>query len=231
MSSRLHQDDISYSEVHTLHESPTTHPNPHPSPMSSNVPPLPNTRLTAFISGPIEYPYGYFEEHYRPLLTEAIEKGHSFVMGPASGTDSTALRYLIDQGVDLSKITVYMSQLDERVLGKAMQWFTDLGGDIQLEGVTTGDRDAAMTRDSDYDILRYMSIQEQQEFYGERYYPRVSATEKNERRRKGLPLHVNHGLVGYEFKAKEAVQSSSNPSTTWADSRIKKFLRQISNTV
>jgi hypothetical protein len=34
-----------------------------------------------------------------------------------------------------------------------------------------------MTRDSDYDVLRYMSVEEQRVEHGVDYYARVSATE------------------------------------------------------
>ena len=43
-----------------------------------------------------------------------------------------------------------------------------------------------MTKSSDYDILRYLTEKEAKEVYGERWWPRVSATEMNERRRRKL---------------------------------------------
>lgn len=124
----------------------------------------------------------------------AMDAGDSFVMGPAPGIDSIALRFLIAKGVSPPRITVYLTEYEDQVLRSDLKWFEDLGGLIEVEGIVTGDRDAAMTRDSDYDVLRYMSIEEQQAEYGEMYYPRLSATEKNERRRKGLPLHGNNAL-------------------------------------
>ncbi|KAF8909706.1 hypothetical protein CPB84DRAFT_1958754 [Gymnopilus junonius] len=172
--------------------------------MSESV--APKSR-TAFISGPIEFPDDFFATYYEPLLKEAISSGHSFVVGPAPGTDTMALKYLLDHDVELSRITVYLTEFEERTLADRVNWFTELGGHVKVEGVTTSDRDTAMTRDSDYDILEYMTIEEQKVFYGERYFPRVSATEKNDRRRKGLPLHVNHGLAGYEL------QDSYRPET------------------
>ncbi|KAH9474415.1 hypothetical protein JR316_0012873 [Psilocybe cubensis] len=138
----------------------------------------------AFISGPIEPPAGYFEKHYIPKLNEAIAAGHSFVVGPAPGMDTESLRYLITAGVHPDKITVYLAHFEEKLLASKLQWFVDLGGDLYVEGVTTEARDAAMTRDSDYDILRYMSIEEQKNLYGRLYYPRISQTEKNEIRRR-----------------------------------------------
>lgn len=81
-----------------------------------------------------------------------------------------------------------------------------------------------MTRDSDYDILRYMSVEEQRTFYGERYYPRVSATEKNERRRMGLPLHVNYELVGERNQGHLSHEETPSP---WAK-RIKSWVMRRS---
>ena len=44
-------------------------------------------------------------------------------------------------------------------------------------------RDARMTRASDYDILWARTEDEERELYGERWRPRVSATEMNRLRR------------------------------------------------
>jgi hypothetical protein len=54
------------------------------------------------------------------------------------------------------------------------------------DAVTTRDRDAAMTRHSDYDILRYRTEEEAKKMYGSMWWPRVSNTEMNERRRRGI---------------------------------------------
>lgn len=146
---------------------------------------------TAFISGPLEPGVEYFLEHYEPLIRDAISAGDSFVMGPAPGMDTMALQYLLEEKIHPSRITVYLAEFQETSMRDLKEWFEGLGGNVKVEGVTTSNRDAAMTRDSDYDILRYMSVEEQKKFYGARYFPHVSATEKNERRRVGLPLHVN----------------------------------------
>lgn len=65
--------------------------------------------------------------------------------------------------------------------------FSSLGVHVVevCEAATTRDRDAAMTRDSDYDILRYRTEEEAKEVYGTGWWPRVSNTEMNERRRAG----------------------------------------------
>lgn len=61
--------------------------------------------------------------------------------------------------------------------------------------MTTRERDAAMTRDSDYDILRYRTEGEAREVYGKGWWPRVSNTEMNERRRRGVTSQ-KYGLEG-----------------------------------
>ncbi|KAF9531100.1 hypothetical protein CPB83DRAFT_891953 [Crepidotus variabilis] len=171
------------------------------------------TSRVAFISGPIEQPDDYFALHYEPLILEAIAAGHSFVVGPAPGTDTIALQYLIKHVADPSSITVYMAKFQaEGSLAEEVEYYQRLGANVKVEGVTTGDRDAAMTRDSDYDILRYMPVQEQKVFFGDTYYPRVSATEKNERRRRGLPLHINHELVDIHWQNRQNLSASVKPS-------------------
>jgi len=144
------------------------------------------TFRTAFISGPITPPSSYFPTHYGPQLLTAIAAGDSFVVGPAAGIDTVALQFLVSQRVPSQKITVYLAEFQELALRDGLKWFEDLGGNIKVEGITTGQRDAAMTRDSDYDVLRIMKVEEQKELYGAFYYARVSNTEKNERRRMAL---------------------------------------------
>ena len=141
----------------------------------------------AFISGPIDMPEGYFQKYYEPLLDRAIEAEDDFVVGPAPGVDALALQYLLDKGVHPSRITVYLAEFQGK-FDNSRKWFERLGGNVLIEGLTTRMRDAAMTRDSNYDILRYMSVKEQMEFFGARYYPRISNTEMNERRRNGLSI-------------------------------------------
>lgn len=166
---------------------------------------------TAFISGPIEPGVDYFHEHYEPSIGDAISAGDSFTMGPAPGMDTMALQFLLEEKVHPSRITIYLTEFQEISLRDLKKWFEGLGGNVKVEGVTTSNRDAAMTRDSDYDILRYMSVEEQKKFYGARYFPRVSATEKNERRRLGLPLHVNHAYE-LEVQSERPITWNNTPS-------------------
>lgn len=145
----------------------------------------------AFISGPIEPGWDYFTTHYAPRIREAVAAGHSFVIGPAPGMDTLAFQFLMREGVDPSRVTVYFAEFQEWVMASLKEHRENLGAKTVVEGLTTADRDGVMTRDSDYDILRYMDTEEQKAFYGARYYPRVSNTENNERRRLGARLPVN----------------------------------------
>jgi hypothetical protein len=84
--------------------------------------------------------------------------------------------------------------------------FTALGVNVHCvaDAATTRDRDAAMTRDSDYDILRYRTESEAREAYGSGWWPRVSNTEMNERRRKGdMSQEYRNGELGHGKKGEE----------------------------
>jgi hypothetical protein len=151
---------------------------------------------TAFISGPISPPTDYFSTHYAPHLLSAAARGDSFVLGPAGDIDTLALDFLLSSAlVPAGRITVYLAEFEAKAFGSTrFAAFEAAGGNVRVEGVTTGERDAAMTAASDYDVLRYMSQEEARAHYGPTYWPRISNTEKNERRRKGLPLHQNDAL-------------------------------------
>ncbi len=178
---------------------------------------------TAFISGPMEPGQDYFRTHYEARIREAIAAGDAFVMGPAPGMDNIALEFLLNEAaIPPARITLYLAEPQERYreLAALKARVERAGGHVVVEGITTGERDAAMTRDSDYDILRYMSVEEQKAFYGERYFPRVSNTEKNERRRLGLPLHVNHALVDKADEPRSAHEGAiHSPSGAFATLR------------
>ncbi|PPQ63886.1 hypothetical protein CVT24_010353 [Panaeolus cyanescens] len=163
----------------------------------------------AFISGHIEVGQDYFEEHYIPQIQAAIAAGDYFVVGPACGIDTMALDYLLQTAkVDPYRITVYFAEFQKKEMAELQRRLAQEGYsvDMEVEGITTGQRDEAMTRDSDYDILRFMTKDEQRALYGPRYYPRISNTEKNYRRRNGLPLHDNAG-----FSTSQNVPTYSEP--------------------
>ena len=169
--------------------------------------------ITAFISGPITFPATYFTQHYAARLRAAVVADHRFVVGPAPGIDTIALDFLlVENSVPPSHIAVYLCGF-EAVADYGR--YEAMGVKVVVEGLTTGERDAAMTRDSDYDVLRYMGEEEAREFYGAAYYPRITNTEKNERRRKGLPLS--------DFP-EEASMSAMEEAKKWLKRRQNGFL-------
>lgn len=141
---------------------------------------------TAFISGPLDIDQAYFDQYYQPRIDTAIAESHNFIIGPVSGIDTLALIYLTSHhSVSATQISVYMTSW-EAPLHKLR--LSELGVNQVILGsdvVTTRERDAAMTRDSDYDILRFRTERECKEEYGGVWRPRVSNTEMNWRRRRG----------------------------------------------
>jgi hypothetical protein len=141
----------------------------------------------AFISGPLDADEKYFHTWYRAHIDVAIASDHAFVLGPVAGIDTLALTYLLEHGVSGSRITVFMANF-EGADKERRERFEGLGVEIQIvrEAMTTGERDAKMTEQSDYDVLRYRTEEEAKRVYGEAWWPRVSNTEMNERRRRGV---------------------------------------------
>ncbi|KAL2810559.1 hypothetical protein BJX63DRAFT_315270 [Aspergillus granulosus] len=146
---------------------------------------------TAFISGPLDTgpESDFFTKYYVPSLKIAIAAGHSFVIGPIrSGVDAEALDYLLHYPISPARITIYMTHSEDGAWGRMFQTRgvnVVVLGDLQA---TTGMRDARMTAESDYDILRWRTEREAREFYGSMYRGgHVTNTERNWRRRRGLP--------------------------------------------
>ncbi|KAF2791257.1 hypothetical protein K505DRAFT_249350 [Melanomma pulvis-pyrius CBS 109.77] len=151
----------------------------------------PSTPRTAFISGPIDASDEYFNMHYVAPIGAALAAGDSFVMGPVPGIDTLALHHLLSAPISCprSRITVYMAQFEYADASRRRHYLS-LGVNVKEvatagEGTTTRMRDEAMTRESAYDILRYRGEAEAREYYGVGWWPRVSNTEINERRRRG----------------------------------------------
>jgi hypothetical protein len=170
----------------------------------------------AFISGPLDASEDYFNQHYKARIDVAISEGHHFVMGPVSGIDTMALHYLLDQHTSPSRITVYMANFEfsNPVL---RGHFSALGVNTKNVGdasATTRDRDAQMTQESHYDILRYRTEAEAKELYGSGWWPRVSNTEMNERRRAGITsqaykLNDDKGQEMRDQKQDDSLQKAS----------------------
>ncbi|KAF1971924.1 hypothetical protein BU23DRAFT_645108 [Bimuria novae-zelandiae CBS 107.79] len=156
--------------------------------------------LTAFISGPLEPSDEYFATHYIPRLDAAIAAHHTFVIGPVRGVDTLALSYLLSQNVSPDRITIFMASF-EYANETWRKEFEAKSVNVYCveDAVTTRERDAAMTEKSDYDILRYRTEGEAREVYGKGWWPRVSNTEVNERRRRGVgSLEYTLGEEGKE---------------------------------
>jgi hypothetical protein len=163
----------------------STQPPQPPSPA-----PEPSCLKTAFISGPTDTGpnASFFSKHYTPSLNTAIAAGHNFIIGPIlSGVDADALDYLLAYPITPTRITIYMTYSENKAWGsmfRARGVRVFVLGDISA---TTAMRDAQMTADSDYDILRWRTEEEAREFYGEMYRGGyVTNTERNWRRRRGL---------------------------------------------
>ncbi|KAK3679960.1 hypothetical protein LTR78_000337 [Recurvomyces mirabilis] len=131
----------------------------------------------ALISGPLEVSHEYFKHYYEPRITKAIAADDHFVVGPVSGIDALALDHLLDTAhVPPSRISVHMAGFEALSRPVFVKKLESRGVQVVnvSEATTTWDRDAAMTRASDYDILRYRTEWEQQAIYGHRWRARGS---------------------------------------------------------
>jgi hypothetical protein len=127
---------------------------------------------TAMISGHLNLTQAEFDQHYMPYILSALIEGHDFVVGDAPGADEMAQNYLkkrIDQLNTLTLVRVYhMYTIPRHNAG-----FATKSGFTKDTG-----KDAAMTADSDYDIL-WIRPEKHSSQSG-----RVSGTEQNQIRRK-----------------------------------------------
>ena len=97
---------------------------------------------TAHISGHIKITQEEFDEHYYYKINDAFISKDDFVVGDAAGVDTMAQKLLHDLGV--TNVTVYhMFEKPRNNVGK----FKTVGGFKSDE-----ERDAAMTKASNYDI-------------------------------------------------------------------------------
>lgn len=161
------------------------------------------------ISGHIDLSPEEFARSYHAQLDAALEKGDAFLMGDAKGADELALAYLLTKDPSAAaagRITVYASRpanvarLEQMGIKVILSEMTDEGRDRgqgrgrgqQQGGARRGGRrgrehhlrrDATMTANSDYDILWVRTEAESRALYGDKYRPRVSATELNRQRR------------------------------------------------
>ncbi|KAE8403332.1 hypothetical protein BDV37DRAFT_250771, partial [Aspergillus pseudonomiae] len=156
----------------------------------TSPPPTPRNAETAFISGPVDTgpDNTYFHTHYVPRINAAIDRGHRFVIGPVTGVDRAALDYLLAYPIPPSHITIFVTPTENILMGDE---FRARAVNVHVvdgcRNMTTRERDAAMTRASTYDILRWRPRTESREFYGQLYREGyVTNTEMNWRRRRGI---------------------------------------------
>jgi hypothetical protein len=156
-------------------------------PSSSEATPAPIQSRRAFVSGPLEPPPDYFNKHYIPRLLAALSTSDSFLIGPSRGIDSLTLSFLRSKNCDPARLNVYFTTSEYHKTRVGLRKELESAG---IRAVAAGrnhtERDEAMTKASDYDILRYLTKQECMELFGENYRERVSGTELNEMRRVAL---------------------------------------------
>ncbi|KAJ9207166.1 hypothetical protein DTO164E3_440 [Paecilomyces variotii] len=151
-------------------------------------------REIAFISGPLDTgpDASYFRKHYTKRVDSAIARGDDFIIGPIPyGVDADALYYLLAYPVSPSRITIFVTPDEDRMWGTK---FRNRGVRVNVlkhdpERGTPGprDRDAAMTANSTYDILRWRTRDEAKQFYGKAWRDgHLTNTERNWRRRRGI---------------------------------------------
>ncbi|KAF2815381.1 uncharacterized protein BDZ99DRAFT_459267 [Mytilinidion resinicola] len=154
--------------------------------------------LVAFVSGHIDITPVQFRAQYASAIDTAIARGDIFVLSNAGGVDTMGLAYLRDHGVSPDRITIYMhTPRSNRKLHatqiriNAMRLGKDVEEKYEKEGYGIravqgyhNERDAAMTEESDYDILWVRDEADTAKLYGAKYRPgRVSGTQKNKNRR------------------------------------------------
>jgi len=140
------------------------------------------SRRTVFISGHTDITPDQFVMYYTDQLANAIRDNCRFIMGNAPGADSMALDALLRAGVPPADITVYIFRPDKDFsIGYYQSLCVQTNQDPKWKSFR--DRDAQMTRDSDYDVYWLRSADECVALYGEKYRVRVSGTEANIRRR------------------------------------------------
>lgn len=85
-----------------------------------------------------------------------------------------------------SRVHVYMFESEARNKKGRVETLGKMGIEVYVRGRSHTQRDVEMTKESDYDILKYLTREECKRLYGERYKERVSGTELNEQRRAAM---------------------------------------------
>ena len=138
---------------------------------------------TAFISGHTDLTNEEFVKHYVPQLKNALEENDNFLTAYAFGADVKSVDWLLRNGIDPKKITVYL--LDKYI--HKLKTLQELHVNVETGFGTHLKRDEKLTEDSDYDITWLRSIEDSKHMYGTDWSKgSVSATEKNILRRERL---------------------------------------------
>ncbi|KAF2172264.1 hypothetical protein M409DRAFT_49987 [Zasmidium cellare ATCC 36951] len=143
----------------------------------------------AFISGHIDITPDQFHQHYSSPLETSVAANHNFILSTAKGTDTLALEHLLSHDVAPSRITVYIARPTNPRKGGPVdvEKYTARGLRVEVVDGWHTERDAEMTRVSDYDVLWVRPEEETRVLYGEKYRAgRISGTRKNEERRERL---------------------------------------------
>ena len=96
--------------------------------------------ITNFISGHLSLTEDEFDDHYRAVIDEALNRNESFVVGDARGADKLAQKYLLGK---TESVVVYHMFTDPR---------HNVGFDTVGGFQSDQERDAQMMKDSDRDI-------------------------------------------------------------------------------
>lgn len=131
---------------------------------------------TAMISGHLDLSESEFDGYYSPYILAAMASGHDFVIGDAKGADDMAQR-LIKEWTPILNYTGRVTIYHMLTIPRFNAGFATKGGYTRDSG-----KDAAMTAESDYDIL-YVRPSKHSSESG-----RVSGTENNLIRRKAKDM-------------------------------------------
>lgn len=110
------------------------------------------------------------------------------MIGPLPhGVDADALDYLLAYPVSPDRITIFVTPGEMHIWEEKSSQMKVHVHEIREQ--TPGERHAAMTHASSYDILRWRKQDEAKELYGNMWRAgRVTKTERNWRRRRGIGL-------------------------------------------
>jgi hypothetical protein len=145
-----------------------------------------------FVSGHMNIHADEFEKHYVPVLNAVVneQKDATFKLGNATGVDTLALHHLLKElNVPSERIEVYVYNYYPNKQASEIERLKRLSVTVCSGFENVHERDAALTRDSNCDILWIRSAAENIARFGARYkVGHVSGTEKNKIRRQNRKI-------------------------------------------